>query len=69
MTCQSDSDLLRPNADAVVAHAYQTAAAALQFDVDAPCGGVQGILDQLLDHGRRPLDYLAGSDLVDEFVG
>jgi hypothetical protein len=69
MSRQCDSDLLRTNADAVVAHAYQTRAATLQFDVDAPCGRVQGILDQLLDHGRRPLDDLAGSDLIYESVG
>ena len=29
--------------------------------------GIDRVLDQLLDHARRPLDHLAGGDAVDEF--
>ena len=31
--------------------------------------GVERVLDQFLDDGSRPLDHLAGGDLVDEVVG
>ena len=37
-------------------------------DLDAPGFGVEGVLDQLLDDGGRPLDDLAGRDLVDQGV-
>ena len=30
---------------------------------------VEGVFHQLLDHGRRPLDHLAGGDLTDECIG
>ena len=30
--------------------------------------GVEGVLEQLLDHGRRPLHHLTGSDLVGHIV-
>jgi hypothetical protein len=33
--------------------------------VDVAGPGIQGILDQLLDDGSRPLHDLAGRDLVD----
>ena len=47
----------------------QSAAAALQFNLDAPRARIQGIFDQLLDHGGRTLDHLAGGDLIDERIG
>ena len=66
---QRQRDLLRVDADAVVAHADQAAAAALQLHLDARGAGVERVLHQLLDHGRRPLDHLAGGDLIDECIG
>ena len=69
MARESDADLLRRDADAVVAHADQAAAAAFQLDLDAPRARVQGVLDQFLDHRGRPFDDLAGGDLIDECVG
>ncbi len=54
---------------AVVAHPQQRGAAALDFHVDASRLRIERVLDQLLDDGGRPLDYLAGSDLADEFIG
>ena len=35
-------------------------------DVDPRGPGVDGVLHQLLDHAGRPLDHLAGGDLVDQ---
>ena len=53
----------------VVAHAHERRPAVLDLDVDAARPRVERVLDQLLDDGRRPLDDLAGGDLVDEVVG
>ena len=55
-------DLLRRDAVAVVAHSQQIDAAALRVDLDRACPGIDRVLDQLLEHRRRPLDDLAGSD-------
>ena len=54
------------DAAAVVAHADQPRAAGFDVDLDAPRAGVETVLDEFLDDGRRPLDDLAGGDLVDE---
>ena len=51
---------------AVVAHAHQADAAALDVDLDALRAGVEAVFDQFLDDRGRPLDHLAGGDLVDE---
>ncbi len=40
----------------------------LGLDRDPPRAGVERVLDQLLDDARRPLDHLAGGDLVREIV-
>ncbi len=66
---QGQRDLLRFNSVPVVAHANQGAAAALEFDFDVLRTRIDGVFHQLLDHGRRPLDDLAGSDLTDQSVG
>ena len=36
--------------------------------LDALRAGVQAVLHQLLDDGRRALDDLAGGDLIDEVI-
>ena len=54
---------------AVVGDRDEIAAAVLQFDLDAAGARVEGVLDKFLDHGRRPLHHLAGSDLGDQRVG
>ena len=69
MPRQRQADFGRVDAAAIVANANQPATAALQFDFDAPRAGVQRVFHQLLDHGGRALDDLAGSDLTDEGVG
>src|SRR5690606_9423536 len=57
------------NALAIVAHPHQAHAAFLEVDVDPARAGIEGVLDQLLDHRRRAFDDFAGGDLVDEGVG
>ena len=44
-------------------------AIAIELDVDACGARIDGVLEQLLDHGRGPLDDLAGGDLADQRVG
>ena len=65
---ERERQFLGRDAAAVVAHAQQADAAALDVDLDAARAGIQRVLDQFLDHGRRALDHLAGGDLVDERV-
>ena len=57
--------ILRPHADAVVRNTDQALAAAAESDVDLPCPGINGVLDEFLHHARRTLDHLAGGDAVD----
>ncbi len=54
------------HAAAVVGDADQPPAAAVGEDLDPARAGVDRVLDQLLDHARRPLDHLAGGDAVDD---
>ena len=44
-------------------------AAFFQIDVDAFGAGIQRVFDQFLDHRGRPLDDLAGGNLVDQGIG
>ena len=57
------------HADAVVLDADETLAAVFDGDGDPGGGGVDGVLDQLLDHRGRPLDDFPGGDLVGQVVG
>ena len=54
---------------AVVLDPDQLAPAARRGDDDAAAPGVDGVLDQLLDDARRPLDHFAGGDAVDQVLG
>ena len=65
---ERQGQLVGGDAAAVVAHADQADAAALDVDLDAAGAGVQAVLDELLDDGGRALDHFAGGDLVDELV-
>ena len=69
MPRQRQSQVGRIDADAIVRDADQPAAAALEFNLDAPRARIQRVFDQLLDHGSRALDHLAGGDLVDQGIG
>ena len=51
---------------AIVDHADQCPPAVLDFDGDVLRPGVDRVLDQLLDHRRRPLDHFARGDAVDQ---
>jgi hypothetical protein len=51
--------------DAVVGDADQTNAAGFEIDHDARGAGIESVVEQFLDDRSRPLDDLAGGDLVD----
>ena len=40
--------------------------ALLQINFDARSTGIQTVFEQLLKHGRRPLDYFSGRNLINE---
>ena len=58
-------EFVRRHAAAVVVDAQQRQAAGDGDHVDLRGAGVDGVLDQFLDDGRRPLDHLAGGDAID----
>ena len=66
MACERQVKLIGRDAVTVVANADQADSAVLDVDGEALRAGVESVLDELLDHGRRALDDLARSDLVDE---
>ena len=54
----------RVHAVAVIGDADERKSAIDRDDLDLARAGVDGVLDQLLDHARRPLHHLAGGDAV-----
>ncbi|MNE52394.1 hypothetical protein D3C80_1470640 [compost metagenome] len=66
MTRQGQRQIVSRNTTAVVPHFQQLDAALFHFHVNAPGTGVQAVFQQLLGHGGRPLDDLAGGDLVSQ---
>jgi len=53
----------------IIANPDRRGAAAVQIDFDPARAGIERVLDQFLDDGGRPLDDLAGRDLVDQILG
>ena len=64
-----ERQLLALDARAVVGDADPLDAAARQIDVDLRRARIERVLEELLQRRRRPLDDLAGRDLVDELIG
>jgi hypothetical protein len=52
---------------AVVDDADELGPAFFEIDFDSRCAGVQAVFEQFFDDAGRPLDYLAGRDLRDDF--
>ena len=57
------------HADAVVLDPDQALPASSSGDLHPAGAGIDGVLDQLLDHARRPLHHLAGGDAIDQVFG
>ena len=68
MACHREIQIVAFDAIAIVGNAYELDAAACEIDIDlaGPC--VDGVLQQLLQRGRRPFDHLAGGNLVDQLI-
>ena len=66
---EREQDVVAVHSAAVVGHADELAPAVLDRDVHRGRAGVERVLHQLLDHGRGPLDDLAGRDLVGDGAG
>ena len=66
---EGEKRVVPAHAAAVVLDSDQGPAAVAELDLDPAGAGVQGVFDKLLDHRGRPLDDLAGGDLVRHPVG
>ena len=66
MALDREREIVTAHAGAVVGDADQPQAAARGCDIDAARTGIDGVLDQLLDDARGPLDDLTRGDAVDE---
>ena len=68
MAFDREREVFRGHAAAVVGDADPAPAAAVGEDVDPARAGIDGVLDEFLDHARRTLDHLAGGDAVDDLL-
>jgi len=59
----------RATCGAIIANLDAFLAAVLQQGLRLTGAGIDGVLDQLLDDRRRPLDHFAGRDLIHELGG
>src|SRR5258708_26822801 len=65
MALDGERELGRAHPAAVIGDGDEGEPALAQRHLDAARAGIDGVLDELLDDGRRPLDDLAGGDAVD----
>jgi len=66
---EGEQRVVARQAAAVVLHAQERPPTVAKFHLDPRGAGVEGVFDQLLHHRGRPLDHLAGGDLVGDPVG
>jgi len=69
MAFEGEQRVVTRQAAAVVFHAQERPPALPKLHLDPRGAGVEGVFDQLLHHRGRPLDHLAGSDLIGDPVG
>ena len=65
MALDREREIVPRHSGAVVGDADQPPAAAVGEDVELARAGIERVLDEFLDHARRPLHHLAGGDAVD----
>ena len=68
MSSEGHTGFPRGHSVSVVCHRDQGASAIANIHSNSRSSRVERVLDQLLDHRCRPLDNLAGGDLVDQFA-
>ena len=66
MPLDREHEVLARHAGAVIGDPDQPPPAAVGEHVDPPRAGIERVLDEFLDHARRPLHHLAGGDAVDD---
>ena len=69
MPSDCERQILALDSRAVIGEAQPLDAAARDIDIDLCRAGIEAVLEQLLQCRRRPLDDLAGSDLIDQEIG
>ena len=69
MPFQRQRQFVGRHAATVVGHLHAGQPAFDQLHGNARCPGIDCILDQLLQRGRRPFDHLAGGNTVDQCIG
>ena len=69
MALEEAGDVACGDAAAVVDDADAVEAARHHLDADGGGAGVKGVLDELLDGGRRALDHLTGGDTRGNLMG
>ena len=69
MAREREAEVGGADALAVVLDLDALRAACVERDGDGVRAGVEAVLEQLLQHRCRPLDYLAGGDLADQQLG
>ena len=69
VTLDRQSKVGAGHAAAIVGDGDFSPAAAVGEDIDPAGAGIDGILDQFLDHARRTLHHLARGDAVDDLFG
>ena len=69
MAFEAKQRVVAAHAGAVIGHADEAAPAGLDFHRDARRPGVERIFNQFLHDTGRPLNHLAGGDLVGDLLG
>ena len=69
MALEGQQSVVAIHAVAIVGDADQLSPAALNLDANAHGSSVERVLKELLDHGRGPIDHLAGGDLIGNLIG
>jgi len=64
MALESQQGIVASHSAAVVGNPDENAPTRAQLGADLLGTGVKGVLDELLEHRRRPLDDLSGGDLI-----
>ena len=69
MALKSKMEVLAAHTDSVIGNAYQAFTRLLNIHEYLGRFGVDGVLYQFLDNGRRALHHLSGGDFIDKTVG
>ena len=69
MAIQGQAKIVVMNTVSVIPDTDQARTALFYNQFDASRPGVQAVLQQFLDHRRRPFYYLAGGDLISKLSG